>query len=201
MRMSLDGIRRHLDAPSSSHLRPMLTDIVSTFEDLQNDFERRVSEIVPGLVAAGAAVMLPDLVAHYLEEQLPAIVARLLAEGMKEMDDLVTKLTASVANLTSVVSAHDAVLQSAVTDLKSIVTQGTASGTLSADDAAAIMDVIGKIDASAAQVKGETDALAGAMASNPTTSAAPAPAAAPSAAAAPAPADPANPAAPAAPAA
>ena len=137
----MDALRRHMDNPAMSHLRPFLTDLLSTFEDHDN----RV------LSLAGAAVEL-------YRDDIMNQVHHALTEGMQHMSALTDALTKAVAELSAKIAEHDAQVQLDLEALKSAMGSG---------DAVAIQAAIDAISGASAKLASETDALKTAMDTKP----------------------------------
>lgn len=127
------GIRRHFDNPVVSHLRGVLVDIVSVFENLENHFVQRQEErleVFKGEVMDGIGA-----------------VINAMETRMSELGD---KLLAAVKDLSDTVNAADMAIQTAVADFKAAQGNG---------DPAAMQAAIEAISAASAKMKEDTSTL------------------------------------------
>lgn len=133
----LDILRRHLERTETHHLRPLILDIISVFEDRENNAVRLVREEF-------------EVFSDYIQR----LVIEAIREGTQNMSAALKTLQDAVGGLASGIVAHDQVVQTAVAALKNAAANGDQQG---------ILDAAAAISAASAKLSGETTAITDAM--------------------------------------
>jgi kynureninase len=157
--MSLDILRKHLDRPMTQHLKPMLVDFISVFEDFENIARSAAGETVERRLDAW-------------QSHIIRVVEEKIAEGEDRMQAIVQQLTDAVKAFNDNVVAHDAAIASNISALQAALQAPSVQATMSAEDSAAIQSAIEGITGASTKLVTETQALQASLAA-PATGAAP----------------------------